>query len=270
MTYNPLLNTEIAGGAPVDTALFGKVKDNFNNHEARLIAEETDVNVIHAVQIAVDDETNIYDATNIEDALVEVMDKVNTHKTASDTQLDQHTDRLTTLETESERDNTTLSFLGICSINKDKFRLKMTPASGTFLTYSASEANKTGAGAMVSAALGQTLTYDSFMPVNTMMGVAGLVTYKAPSGSTFSYGLRCFDSNQIFLGDKIISNAIAGTGAFVTAQSHFAGEGVNTDQFLTGTRFVKPFIFWTNNTSLMVIDFISAFPMLFSQYGLFQ
>lgn len=73
MAFNPITNTEIVNGAPADTALFNKVKNNFDNHEMRLVSEEADLDVIRAYQILVDDEDEIYDATDIEQALAEVM-----------------------------------------------------------------------------------------------------------------------------------------------------------------------------------------------------
>lgn len=268
MAFSPILNTEIINGAPADQALFTKVKVNFDDHEMRLVAEEVDLDVIRAYQIIIDDIDNLYTGGDIEVALAEVMTKVNANKVSSDASLLSHSTRITTLETESERDNTTLSFLGICSINKNKFKDLLTATGAGTLTYSSSSVNKTGIGALTSTANAETFTYNNFMPVNSMLGIAGALTVSAPVGSTVEYGFRCFDANQVFISNKSLSS-FAGTNAFVTGQGHLKNEGVALDQFPVNTRFVKPYITWSGNTGTIIIDFVSAFPLLFSQYSLY-
>lgn len=81
MAFNPILNNEIQAGAAVDTALFTKVKNNFNDHEARLINEEINPDLVLASQILIADSTNVYNAENIEDALQEVMNLALNHST---------------------------------------------------------------------------------------------------------------------------------------------------------------------------------------------
>lgn len=79
MAFNPILTSEIQTGAAVDNALFSKVRNNFNDHEARLIAEEVNPDLVLASQILIADSTNVYNAENIEDALQEVMNLAQSH-----------------------------------------------------------------------------------------------------------------------------------------------------------------------------------------------
>lgn len=98
MAFNPILDTEIQTGAPLDNALLDKVQDNFADHEARLVNEEMDVNVVRAYQIVIDDAPAIYEASNIEEALVEVMIKVKTNEELNLSQLASLSNRTIALE----------------------------------------------------------------------------------------------------------------------------------------------------------------------------
>jgi hypothetical protein len=109
MSFNPILDTEIETGAPVDHALLDKVQDNFANHEMRLVNEELDVDLVRAYQIVIDDVAQIFDAGNIEDALQEVMAKVNAHDVANQASFQSNGSRISTLETRADDVDTTLT-----------------------------------------------------------------------------------------------------------------------------------------------------------------
>jgi hypothetical protein len=98
MAFNPITSTEIINGAPADTALFGKVKNNFDNHEMRLVNEEMDANLVRAYQIVIDDEDGIYDALNIEQALEEVMTLVLANQVNNVSVFNNFGTRITSLE----------------------------------------------------------------------------------------------------------------------------------------------------------------------------
>jgi hypothetical protein len=97
-TYVPIQNVEIQDGAPADLALFNKVKGNFDNHEMRLVNEELDVDLVRAYQIVIDDLAGIYNAGNIEAALEEVMQLVNSNQIYNVNLLSDHAPRITDLE----------------------------------------------------------------------------------------------------------------------------------------------------------------------------
>jgi hypothetical protein len=331
MAFNPITSTEIVNGAPVDTALFGKVKNNFDNHEMRLVNEELDVDLVRAYQIVIDDTAGHYAALNIETALQEVMElalanqdynvtvfnnfggrisslegridtaeddidltssnlltlagRVTATEDVNGTQ-DTEIDSLKTRTTTAEENITTLQSsattnaaniarntsqlsMQIASINKADFTTRLVANTGSPPVYNSAAPCITGVGTMQDTDLAQEITYDTFIPVNALMGAAMALTYSAPVGTSMTFGFKCYTSAQALITSKTIISAQAGTGAFVHSQGHCKAEGVGAENFPVGTRFVKPYIVWTGNTGTINFDFMSVQPLGFSQYALF-
>lgn len=340
MAFTPILNTEIQTGQAVDNALLAKVKNNFDDHEVRIVILDGQLSIdTTGSRVLMDPEHTHTYATgttaqdqidNIDNKLVNLVltdadldaailadrvrltdletsqaaqnavlsnhtsqiadlntfvinqqtnntnqqTSINSHDTsintltisqeAQDVTLTNYGNRITTLE-----ENDILAFQGCASVNKSNFLTKLTTNGGASLSFVAGATNKTAIGVIRATAASQTIKYNTFIPVNALIGIGGLLTIMAPLATSITFGVECYNSSYQFLSTVNMFSGVAATGAFQKLQGHLINEGLLANNLANGTRFVKPVISFTGNTGNVDIDFLAIAPLMFASYSLY-
>lgn len=151
-----------------------------------------------------------------------------------------------------------------------------TRISGTGTVAYDATASAIGTGCFLFTGNGDYLL-DRFYAVSPLFGIGGHAAFARASTNnlTISVGVKFYNSSFVEIvataaQNQFIVNNITTTGTtFLGSSNHLIGEGTGSNQMPVGTRYIKPFIKISSNTTGGRIDALQIYPNSFALRALY-